>query len=701
MKIFTHAMPNKHKKSLMHSATRIFIGVLASVMLMGSMLPYSVSADTMPAAGTPATVSADVLPTVQIDGVAWASATYGNTVYVTGRFSNARPAGVALGGAGTVARANLLAFDITTGNLIPSFVHSLGGSVTTSPCYGSDAKGPQGCAIEVSPDGKRLYVGGRFSTIDGQPHNNFGAIDLSTNSVLPGFEGTNNMVQSIAVTNSMVYVGGTFSMAGGVVHSKLAAYNTDGSINSTWKAEVTGNIVRGLVVAANHLVIGGQFSKINGSTYYSLGAVSLTSGKNVKPWASTSKSFPIRDQDPTGGSGTSITSLSTDGSQVYLTSFTYIPGRKHPGTFEGRAAINPSNGKLIWLNDCIGDSYDAFPIGKVLYSASHAHACNAIGGFSNVAPRIGHHGLAETTYKTGKNNASYGGNYPSFVGQPSGTLLNWYPMFTAGTFTGIYQAGWTVTGNPTYVVYGGEFLGVNGVKQQGLVRFGIASVAPNQVGPDGYTYAGYGVSAAPADSKGKSKVTIYNVGDKDNVKLTYELYRTGSSTLLASKTVSAKSWQNKPWTFTDTGVTRGTSLTYTVVVKDPYGNTKTIADPTLIDDTDSRIKYSGSGWKSYKNRSNLYPDFGRTIHRTTKNGSYATLKFTGTSLTLYSEKSSSKGQATVSIDGGAPTTIDMYLDGTAWQANVFSASGLSNGPHTVKITKISGSYMVIDAFKVR
>lgn len=656
------------------------------------------SADTLPQSGTPATVSADPLPTVQVDGVVWATATYGNTVYATGRFSYARPAGVALGGAGTVARTNLLAFDIRTGVLDTTFVHSLSGS-SSGACWGSVATGPQGCAVEVSPDGTKLYVGGRFSSVDGQTHQNFVVINLSTNKVMSGFSGTNSAVNAIAATDSTVYIGGTFSTAAGVAHTKLAAYNADGSIKSDWKAEITGNNVRGLTIAANHLVIGGQFNKINGSTYYSLGAVSLANGANITPWASQSSSFPISDQDPTGGAGTSITSLSTDGSQVYLTSFSFVGG-KRPGNFEGRAAIKATDGKLVWMNDCVGDSYDAVPIGKVLYSASHAHSCKAIGGFPDTTPRVGHHALAETTYKTGKNTSSNGGNYPSYVGQPAGTLLNWTPTFTSTNFTGMSQNGWTVTGTANYVVYGGEFRAINGTAQQGLVRFGVASVAPNKVGPSGYEYTGYGVAASPANKYGKSTVRVYTAADRDNTNLTYEVYRTGSTKLLASKTVRANWWQSKSWTFTDTGIKKGTSLTYTVVIKDEYGNAKTVSDSTLINDNDSRITYKGKNWKSVKHSDN-YPDFGRNIHRTTKNGNYMTMKFTGTSISLLSEQSKDTGKISISIDDGTPVTINTSLSGHVYQTEVYSVSNLSAGTHTIKIKKVSGKYMVIDAFKVR
>ena len=63
------------------------------------------------------TVTADALPTVQINGVVWTQVMIGNVVYAGGEFTTARPAGAAPG-TQQVARKNLLAYDITTGKLI-------------------------------------------------------------------------------------------------------------------------------------------------------------------------------------------------------------------------------------------------------------------------------------------------------------------------------------------------------------------------------------------------------------------------------------------------------------------------------------------------------------------------------------------------------------------------------------------------------
>ena len=96
------------------------LSVLLALVGLTALTPAA-SADTAPPSPTtPATVSADALPTVQVNGVVWSQATVGNTVYATGSFSAARPAGSAAG-ANLTTRNNLLAYDITTGNLITSF----------------------------------------------------------------------------------------------------------------------------------------------------------------------------------------------------------------------------------------------------------------------------------------------------------------------------------------------------------------------------------------------------------------------------------------------------------------------------------------------------------------------------------------------------------------------------------------------------
>src|SRR5215207_9943723 len=124
--------------------------VVGSVLVLGAPGTPAEASLEWPSAlvAHPETVSADAMPTVQINGVVWAQEIVGNTVYVGGSFTSARPAG-ATPGQNETPRSNFLAYDLTTGQLMNSVVFDANAQVRT---------------IERSPDGSRIYVGGDFTT---------------------------------------------------------------------------------------------------------------------------------------------------------------------------------------------------------------------------------------------------------------------------------------------------------------------------------------------------------------------------------------------------------------------------------------------------------------------------------------------------------------------------------------------------------
>ena len=143
------------------------VSLLLTVGVLALLGPGAALADSAPPVTTPpipTTVSADRLPTVQINGVVWSQVAVGDTVYVAGSFNRARPAGAAAGTQETV-RNNLLAYDIQTGALITSFAPSLNG---------------QALVVVASPDGSRIYVGGDFSTANGQARSRVAAYSTAT-----------------------------------------------------------------------------------------------------------------------------------------------------------------------------------------------------------------------------------------------------------------------------------------------------------------------------------------------------------------------------------------------------------------------------------------------------------------------------------------------------------------------------------------
>ncbi|MCU1550095.1 MAG: cell surface protein [Glaciihabitans sp.] len=536
----------------------IAAAIAAAVALSLAGLATPSVADTVPTAPTPATVSADALPTVQVNGVVWAQVVVGTTVYATGNFTQARPAGVAVGGTGTVTRSNLLAYNITTGVLIPTFNHALNA---------------QGLAISASPDGSTVYVGGTFTAVDGVARNRIAAFTTATGALLSTFAPSfNNTVRAVVASSTAVYAGGDFTVVGSSARNHVASVTAAGAVVSTFNPGANLAVVAlTLTPDKTRLIVGGRFGTLAGVAAIGMGSVDAVTGAS-RPWAANTV---IKDQ----GSGSAIYSLSSDSTQVYGTGYFFTIG----GNFEGRFAANPNTGAIIWMNNCHGDSYSSFPIGPVLYSVGHAHECSDIGGFSQddalISKSTTHRALAEATAPSGalERHAVFisGPNSPTyhdFFGQPITNQLDWYPTLINGTFTGQGQAAWSVSGNSQYVVLGGEFPIVNNASQQGLVRFAISPIAPNKVAPTKTTSFNPLLSS---QSPGTMRVAWQSVADRDNNLLTYALFRDAGTTPIYTTTASTTFWQVPNLGFVDTGLAAGSVHTYKVTARDPFGNTIT------------------------------------------------------------------------------------------------------------------------------
>src|SRR3712207_3809491 len=225
--------------------------------------------------------------------------------------------------------------------------------------------------------------------------------------------------------------------------------------------------------------------------------------------------FAINQLLTNQGVNSAVYSLSTDGTAVYGTGYDYFG----PGNFEGSFAARADGGAVIAVNGCHGDSYSSFPVGGVLYIATHAHQCAPIAGFPEQNPRVNKFATAVTTTATGTTTDPSLRN-TNLRGQPAPTLLPWFPTMSAGQVTGQLQAGWSVSGNSQYVVFGGEFPRVNGVAQQGLVRYAVSSLAPNDRGPE--TTAAALRPNATSTTAGQVTVTWPAAWDMDNAEFAQE-----------------------------------------------------------------------------------------------------------------------------------------------------------------------------------
>jgi hypothetical protein len=495
-------------------------------------------ADTAPTPPTPPTVSADLLPAPQINGVAWAQVVSGNRVYVAGKFTRARPYG-SPAGTNEVVRNNMLAYDLTTGAL-SSWAPSLNA---------------QGLGIAASPDGARIYVTGEFTQVSGVNRYRVAALDAATGALISTWApALNYRARPIVVTADTVYVGGAFSTAANQPRQRVAAFATSNGALKPFTVTNDGEIF-GLALppGSNRLVLGGRFTVVNGVATYGLGAVNPTTGASLAMPANQ----VVRDAGPDAA----IYSLSFDSSQVYGSGYVYGSG----GNLEGTFAASATTGALNWVNGCMGDTYGTAPAGGDLYSVGHAHNCGMIGFFPEQPTRAYQYAIASTTTPAADGRKNTTG---PFTGKPAAEPLHWLPTLTPGSFTGQTQAAWTVTGNSSYVLLGGEFPTVNNVAQQGLARFAVSSIAPNKQGPLSSSALTPTLSGA---GTGAVKAVWTSTWDRDNRRLTYELLR--GSTVVATVSGNSAWWSKPQLTATDTTAPPGTVQSYRIRVHDAFTNT--------------------------------------------------------------------------------------------------------------------------------
>lgn len=540
----------RQERSLQRAFRKSVVGVLAGV-LSATMMLAGVSAATADSAPvnpadpkTPVTMTADALPTVQIDGVVWQQIVLGNTVYAAGDFSTARPAG-SPEGVNTVTRNNILAYDIRTGELLDSFAPDLNGEAV---------------AITASPDGSRIYVGGSFTAVNGAKVWRVAALDAATGALIPGFAPKMDAsVRAIVARGDRVYLGGVFSAVGTVSRSKLAAFNAADGTLLDWNPVANTGRVNALSLSPDgaKMVVGGTFTTLNGSSRpgFGLGAVDTAAGANL--------AFPINDVVRNGSDHGSITSLTSDGTYVYGSGYTF--GRT--STLEGIFSVRWSDFSTNWIEDCHGDTYSVYAAENVIYAAGHSHYCGNLGGFPQENPWSFNRGVAFSKQATQKLTADPHG-YTNFEGTPAPSLLNWFPSIIDGTFTGQSQGAWSVAGNADYVVMGGEFPTVNGRAQQGLVRFTTREKAPNLRGPK-VTGSNFNPTLV-SPAAGTVRVRWQANWDQDNKNLTYSVLRDAATVFTVAQ--ESTFWERPSMSYLDTGLTPGRSYRYRITATDPTGN---------------------------------------------------------------------------------------------------------------------------------
>ena len=281
-------------------------------------------------------------------------------------------------------------------------------------------------ALKVSPAGTRVYVGGDFSAVGGAARARVAALSPTSGNAFGWSPYVNDSVKSVTTSNSgaTVYVGGDFDSAAGAGRRHLAAFNaTSGNLSSAFKPNVsngTGNFatVLSMDVSANGttLYFGGDFALVNGSSRRNAAAVS-TGVATLRAWS------PSATADVVGE-----VTVSASGRTVF------VGGRSTGGYVQ---AYGPTaGGSPVWNVASNGDVEAIVVSSSVLYVGGH---------FTSIAGAARGH-LAALR-------ASGGG------------LESWNP-----NANGVFGAfGAAITSGR--VAFGGEFTQVAGEAHQGVAQF--------------------------------------------------------------------------------------------------------------------------------------------------------------------------------------------------------------------------------------
>jgi hypothetical protein len=207
------------------------------------------------------------LSTWQANGRVRAIAISNGTVYIGGSFTSLMSHGTRR----SVVRHHLAAIDEATGRPT-SWNPNVNGRVDV-----------------LRVVGKRVYVGGSFTSIGGARVRNLAAVGRRTGRVLSGFHArVNGEVDALAASRSRLYVGGSFSRVNDHAHGNLAAVASgNGALVGTWAARANGAVHALLLnTGTGRVYVGGHFSRVDGAARPFLAAVGGKRG-SVFRWAST------------------------------------------------------------------------------------------------------------------------------------------------------------------------------------------------------------------------------------------------------------------------------------------------------------------------------------------------------------------------------------------------------------------------------
>ena len=321
----------------------------------------------------------------------------------------------------------------------------------------------------VAKSGTQMFVGGDFSYLNGAARRNFVALDATTGDVDYSIQAdTDGIVYALAgdAATGRLYVGGAFGTVGGQPHARLAALDLNaGGAVLPWKADADGN-VRALLTSAGSLYVGGGFTNINTVYATRLARIPLATGapdKLFKPKPSGVVRALVAPPDASA--------------VLVIGEYQTIGGLSR----NGAAAVNPVTGAVGPFTPGEGGSglsAAMSPDGETLYWASHSNRLYAYAWRTANLPtwRVRTGGDIQAIAASATE-IYVGGHFTNFpeakLSRPfiaslyaaTGAVTPWTPS-SDGNF-GV----WAFTITPDSLLVGGDFTRSGGHRQPGFARY--------------------------------------------------------------------------------------------------------------------------------------------------------------------------------------------------------------------------------------
>jgi hypothetical protein len=126
----------------------------------------------------------------------------------------------------------------------------------------------------MAANSSTVYIGGQFTSVNGQPRVNLAAVDAVTGQATSWNPGSNDFVYGLVAQATTVFAGGGFRTIGGQARDGLAALDTTSGQATSWNPSVNGAVYT-LALDDTAAYIGGDFTGVGGLPQASIAAIDL------------------------------------------------------------------------------------------------------------------------------------------------------------------------------------------------------------------------------------------------------------------------------------------------------------------------------------------------------------------------------------------------------------------------------------------